>query len=90
MSTAPFFSIVTASYNSEKTISDTITSVLNLDFKDFEYIIIDGNSSDNTLEIIQSFMPKFEAKGISYKFISEKDKGIYDAWNKGIQLSSGD
>ena len=89
MSTTPFFSIVTASYNSEKTISDTITSVLNIDFKDFEYIIIDGNSSDNTLKIIQSFVPKFEAKGISYKFISEKDKGIYDAWNKGIQLSSG-
>ncbi|WP_333807790.1 glycosyltransferase family 2 protein [Flavobacterium sp.] len=90
MSTTPFFSIITASYNSEKTISDTITSVLNLDFKDFEYIIIDGNSSDNTLEIIKSFVPKFEAKGISYKFISEKDKGIYDAWNKGIQLSSGE
>ncbi|MQP24996.1 glycosyltransferase [Flavobacterium sp. LMO8] len=89
MSTTPFFSIVTASYNSEKTISDTIDSVLNLDFQDFEYIIIDGNSSDSTLKIIQSFVPKFEAKGIPYKFISEKDKGIYDAWNKGIQLSSG-
>jgi len=90
MSTIPFFSIVTASYNSEKTISDTIDSVLNLDFQDFEYIIIDGNSSDSTLEIIQSFVPKFEAKGVPYKFISEKDKGIYDAWNKGIQLSSGE
>jgi glycosyltransferase involved in cell wall biosynthesis len=90
MSTTPFFSIVTASYNSEKTISDTITSVLNLDFQDFEYIIIDGNSSDGTLGIIQSFIPKFETKGAPYKFISEKDKGIYDAWNKGIQLSSGE
>lgn len=89
MNTTPFFSIVTASYNSEKTISDTITSVLNLDFKDFEYIIVDGNSSDGTLEIIKSFVPKFEAKGIPYKFISEKDKGIYDAWNKGIALSEG-
>lgn len=89
MSTTPFFSIVTASYNSEKTITDTITSVLNLDFKDFEYIIVDGNSSDGTLEIIKSFLPKFEAKGVPYKFISEKDKGIYDAWNKGIALSEG-
>jgi glycosyltransferase involved in cell wall biosynthesis len=89
MNTTPFFSIVTASYNSEKTISDTITSVLNLDFKDFEYIIVDGNSSDGTLEIIKSFLPKFEAKGVPYKFISEKDKGIYDAWNKGIALSEG-
>ena len=73
MSTTPFFSIITASYNSEKTISDTIESVLNLDFQDFEYIIIDGNSSDSTLEVIQSFVPKFEVKGVSYKFISEKD-----------------
>jgi glycosyltransferase involved in cell wall biosynthesis len=89
MSKIPFFSIITASYNSEKTISDTITSVLDLDFKDFEYIIVDGNSSDGTLEIIKSFVPKFEAKGIPYKFISEKDKGIYDAWNKGIALSEG-
>jgi glycosyltransferase involved in cell wall biosynthesis len=89
MSTTPFFSIVTASYNSEKTISDTIDSILNLDFQDFEYIIIDGNSSDGTLEIIQSFVSKFETKGVPYKFISEKDKGIYDAWNKGIKISEG-
>ncbi len=51
----PFFSIVTASYNSEKTIFDTITSVLNQGFSDFEYLIIDGNSSDTTLQIIRSF-----------------------------------
>ena len=89
MSTTPFFSIITASYNSEKTISDTITSVLNLDFNDFEYIIVDGNSKDKTVDIIKSFISKFEAKGITYKFISEKDKGIYDAWNKGIALSEG-
>lgn len=89
MSTFPFFSIITASYNSEKTISDTIKSVLELNFTDFEYIIIDGKSSDRTLEIIQSFVPLFQSKGISYRFISEKDRGIYDAWNKGINLSSG-
>lgn len=89
MSTIPFFSIITASYNSEKTIFDTIKSVLELNFTDFEYIIIDGNSSDRTLEIIQSFVPLFKSKGISYNFISEKDRGIYDAWNKGINLSSG-
>lgn len=85
----PFFSIITASYNSEKTIFDTITSVLNLDFNDFEYIIVDGNSKDKTVDIIKSFISKFEAKGIAYKFISEKDNGIYDAWNKGIALSEG-
>lgn len=85
----PFFSIITASYNSEKTIKDTIESVVNLNFNDYEYVIIDGNSTDKTVEIIQSFIPKFEALGISFKYISEKDKGIYDAWNKGIKMSSG-
>lgn len=85
----PFFSIITASYNSEKTISETIASVLNLDFIDFEYIIIDGNSADNTVEIIKSFVAKFKDKGITFKYITEKDQGIYDAWNKGIALSSG-
>lgn len=85
----PFFSIVTASYNSEKTIFDTITSVLNQGFTDFEYLIIDGKSSDKTFEIIQSFGKSFEEKNIKYIYISEKDKGIYDAWNKGVKLSSG-
>lgn len=85
----PFFSIVTASYNSEKTIFDTISSVLNQGFSDFEYLIIDGNSTDKTLQIIQSFEASFEEKNIKYSYISEKDNGIYDAWNKGIKLSSG-
>lgn len=85
----PFFSIVTASYNSEKTIFDTITSVLNQRFSDFEYLIIDGNSSDKTVEIIKSFEKEFTQKNIKYLYISEKDNGIYDAWNKGIKLSSG-
>ena len=85
----PFFSIITASYNSEKTIKDTIKSVLNLNYRDYEYIIVDGNSNDKTVEIINSFIPKFEILGISFKYISEKDKGIYDAWNKGITMSSG-
>jgi len=85
----PFFSIITASYNSEKTIKNTIESVINLNFRDYEYIIVDGNSNDKTVEIINSFIPKFEALGVSFKYISEKDKGIYDAWNKGILMSSG-
>lgn len=86
---SPFFSIITASFNSEKTIADTLTSVLNQSFLDFEFIIIDGNSKDHTLEIIKSFEKLFQEKNISYSFISEKDFGIYDAWNKGIRLSKG-
>ena len=85
----PFFSIITASFNSEKTIFDTINSVLDLKFTDFEYIIIDGNSTDATLKIIESFAERFKNKSIYYKFVSEKDLGIYDAWNKGVALSAG-
>jgi glycosyltransferase involved in cell wall biosynthesis len=85
----PFFSIITASYNSEKTIFETINSVLNQNYSNFEYLIIDGNSSDKTVEIIKSFEDKFKEKGINYHYISENDQGIYDAWNKGVKLSSG-
>ena len=88
----PFFSIITASYNSENTLERTIESVLNLDFNDktFEYIIIDGNSKDKTVAIIESFIPKFQQKNISFSYISEPDKGIYDAWNKGVQKAKGE
>ena len=76
-------SIITVCYNSEETISDTIQSVLSQDYKDVEYIIVDGKSTDRTLEIIQSIN-----NGI--KLISEKDQGMYDAMNKGINIASGD
>lgn len=76
-------SIITVCYNAEDTISDTIESVLSQDYKDVEYIIVDGKSTDRTLEIIQSIK-----NGI--KLISEKDRGIYDAMNKGINTASGD
>jgi glycosyltransferase involved in cell wall biosynthesis len=81
----PKFSIITVVYNGEKTISETIESVCNQTFQPFEYIIIDGNSSDSTVEIIQSFAIKYPF----IKLVSEKDDGIYDAMNKGINLSSG-
>jgi len=89
MNNIPFFSVITASFNSEKTISKTIESLLNQTYTNFEYIIIDGDSKDSTLDIIKSFEPEFKEKNISYKFISEPDRGIYDAWNKGIKLSEG-
>jgi glycosyltransferase involved in cell wall biosynthesis len=77
-------SIITVSYNSVSTISDTINSVLSQTYDDLEYIIIDGHSTDGTTELINSFGNRIS------KFISESDKGIYDAINKGIKLSSGD
>lgn len=80
-------SIITVAYNSSKTISDTIESVLNQNFQDIEYIIIDGNSTDNTLEIIKEQAIKFNGRLL---WISEPDSGLYDAMNKGIKIATGD
>ncbi len=80
-------SIVTATYNSEKTIRDTIDSVLRQSFTDYEYIIVDGLSKDNTLGIVREYVPRFDGR---MRYISETDKGIYDAMNKGFQMAKGD
>ena len=77
-------SIITVSFNSAKTIKETIESILIQDYNNIEYIIIDGGSSDETIDIVKSYSEK-----ISY-FISEKDNGIYDAMNKGIKAATGD
>lgn len=88
-------SIITVSYNSEKTIGHTIESVLGqtcLGTSDIEleYLIVDGNSSDDTVEIAESYRSRLEKKGASYRVDSEPDGGIYDAMNKGIRRASGD
>ena len=85
----PFLSIVTATYNSEKTLEETINSVLNQNYNNFEYIIVDGNSTDDTINIIKKFELIFKKKQKTFKWISEKDTGIYNAWNKGLKLASG-
>jgi len=77
-------SIITVVYNNKETIKDAIDSVLGQKYKNIEYIIVDGASTDGTIEVIQSYGDKVS------KFISEKDTGIYDAMNKGISLASGD
>lgn len=82
----PLFSIITISYNSEKTIEQTIKSVLDQTNKDYEYIIVDGASSDGTLNIVKKYESLFEGR---MKWQSEPDKGIYNAMNKGIQRASG-
>ena len=80
-------SILTATYNSEKTLRDTIESVLRQSYREFEYIIIDGGSKDCTLDVIKEYEPQFEGR---LKYISEPDNGIYDAMNKGIRMATGD
>lgn len=77
-------SIITPAYNSAKTIKDTIDSVLSQKDIELEYIVVDGGSSDDTLSILEGY-----GDAIS-KVISEPDKGIYDAMNKGVRLASGD
>lgn len=76
-------SIITATYNSANTVRDTLTSIASQQYPNIEHIIVDGLSKDNTLDIVKEF-PHVA------KVISEKDKGIYDAMNKGIQLATGD
>ena len=83
-------SIITVTYNSEKTLKDTLESVLNQTMPPTEYIIVDGVSTDSTIEIAESYRNAFENRGIKYKIISEPDNGIYDAMNKGILASTGD
>lgn len=80
-------SIITATYNSSRTIKDTLNSVLIQTYNDYEYLIIDGKSTDATLDIVREYEPLFEGRMHIY---SEKDKGIYDAMNKGFQKASGD
>ena len=82
----PFISIATPCWNSEKTIERTIKSVLAQTFTDYEYIIVDGGSTDGTLDIIKKYEPFF---GGRMKWKSEPDKGLYDAFNKGVERSTG-
>ena len=83
----PIFSIITVVYNGESLIDATIQSVINQTFTHYEYIIIDGASKDNTPRIIEKYA---EQHPLSIQWISEKDKGLYDAMNKGLNKAKGD
>lgn len=80
----PKFSIVTVTYNAGSTLEDTIQSVITQTYKDVEYIIVDGKSTDNTMEIVRHYQDHI------HTVVSEPDKGLYDAMNKGLKLATGD
>jgi len=81
---APTLSVITIVYNNVKDVERTIKSVLEQTYPNIEYIIIDGASTDGTLQVIEQY------KNRIHKIISEPDKGIYDAMNKGLRLAAGD
>ncbi len=81
------FSLVTVAFNSFATIRDTFRSVLSQTYENIEYIVVDGNSTDETVSIIKEFEPEFNGR---LKWVSEPDKGLYDAMNKGIRMATGD
>lgn len=80
----PLISIITVSYNAVATIEQTILSVINQGFEDYEYIIVDGGSTDGTVDVIDKYQDKITL------WVSEPDKGIYDAMNKGVKFAKGD
>lgn len=84
MEKRPFVSIITSTFNADKFLAECIQSILNQTYNNFEFIIIDGGSTDDTVNII-----KKNESHITY-WISEKDSGIYQAWNKGIKQAKGE
>ena len=87
--TDPKISVITVCYNAAKVLPLTIESVLAQDPGCFEYIIQDGASADETPDIVESYREKFASKGISYRYISEPDEGIYDAMNRAVRSARG-
>lgn len=83
-------SIITITYNPGELFDRTVNSILNQRCTDFEYVVIDGQSNDKTIDKMGLYVPAFSAKGVPVHWISEPDKGIYDAMNKGLRLASGD
>lgn len=81
----PKITVITASYNAKNTIEQTISSVVNQDYPDIEYVIVDGGSIDGSVSIIEEY-----ASSYNIKWVSEPDQGLYDALNKGVQMATGD
>ena len=86
----PRISLITTTFNSAATIANTLDSALAQTYKDFEHIIIDNQSKDETLSIVESYRPSYTSKGVGLKVFSQKDNGIYDGMNKGLEKAQGE
>lgn len=84
------FTVITVCRNSEAVIAKTIVSVLKQAYSDMEYLIIDGASTDSTVAVAEKYIETFQKRGCRYRIITEPDRGIYDAMNKGIQYAQGE
>ena len=83
-------SIITINFNDAIGLQKTLNSTISQSYADFEHVIVDGASPDNSVEVIEKYATEASAKGIKVTWISEKDKGIYNAMNKGIKMASGE
>ena len=83
-------SVITVVYNGENIIERTLESVYRQNYENLEYWVIDGASTDDTLEKVKQYEERLLQKGMTFHYISEPDRGIYDAMNKGIRLATGD
>lgn len=82
--------IITITFNAAQFIQKTMQSVACQTYSDIEYIIVDGKSTDSTMDIVKSAATEFVERGMSFKWISEPDRGLYDAMTKGIRMATGD
>lgn len=80
-------SVITATWNSAATLRDTLESVLRQTYPDVEHIVVDGASTDETMELVKEYEPRYNGR---LRYVSEPDKGIYDAMNKGIRMATGE
>lgn len=82
--------VITVCYNAADDLKKTLDSVLSQTYADLEYLVIDGNSKDNTVALLESYKPLFAKAGKTFRYISEPDNGTYDAMNKGARLAKGE
>lgn len=89
MSASPLFSIITVTYQANAVLPFTVDRFLEQEATDYEYLFIDGGSTDGTVELIDDYVARFTEKGICARSISERDNGLYDAMNKGLSMATG-